>query len=128
MPYSNQLAPLALFLLASSLVLRMGAAECNGKDVCSPFEMPPCGDGNGCRCIPWGLFVGQCIHPTSFALPAVAEKIGAHPNLCTTDGECLEKGSGNHCARFPNPGVSHGWCIDSSVAPNGLGLKMVTDN
>ncbi|VFQ75845.1 unnamed protein product [Cuscuta campestris] len=98
----------------------MGAADCNGHSVCSPFEMPPCGDGNGCRCVPWGLFVGQCIHPTSLGLPEVAKKIEAHPNLCLSNLECFKKGSGSFCARFPNPHVEHGWCIDSAAALSAL--------
>ncbi|CAH9122961.1 unnamed protein product [Cuscuta epithymum] len=126
MAYFKHLAPFSALLVASFLMMTtmfgMGAAECNGHSVCSPFEMPPCGDSNVCRCIPWGLFVGQCIYPNSLE---VAKKIEEHPNLCQSSGECMKKGSGNHCAAFPNPEIQYGWCINnSSDAFNGF-LKMM---
>ncbi|KAK7358882.1 hypothetical protein VNO77_00822 [Canavalia gladiata] len=102
-------APLAVFLFATFLMLSMKKIEaCSGS--CSPFQMPPCGSSD-CRCIPWGLFVGNCINPTS--LVAAAKMIEAHPHLCQSNDECLKKGSGNFCARFPNPYVEYGWCINS---------------
>ncbi|XP_020208801.1 albumin-1 isoform X1 [Cajanus cajan] len=120
-----RLAPLALFLLATSLVFPMKEIEavvCNGA--CSPFEMPPCGSTD-CRCIPWGLFVGSCIYPTG-GVTSVANMINQHPNLCQSNEECLKKGSGDFCARYPNDYMDYGWCFDSnSKALNGF-LKMPT--
>ncbi|KAK7405737.1 hypothetical protein VNO78_07346 [Psophocarpus tetragonolobus] len=107
-----RLAPLALFLLATSLMFSMKkieANECNG--VCSPFEMPPCGSTD-CRCIPWGLFIGQCIYPTG-GVASVAKMIDEHPNLCQSHDECMKKGSGNFCARYPNHYMDYGWCFNS---------------
>ncbi|TKY68513.1 Albumin-1 protein [Spatholobus suberectus] len=118
-----RLATLAVFLLATFLMfpMKQTAADCSGA--CSPFEMPPCGSAD-CRCIPWGLFVGQCINPTG--LVSVAKMIDEHANLCQSHDECMKKGSGNFCARYPNPHIEYGWCINSgSEALQGF-LKMPT--
>ncbi|KAK7358878.1 hypothetical protein VNO77_00818 [Canavalia gladiata] len=84
---------------------------CSGA--CSPLEMPPCGSGE-CRCVPAGLVVGFCTNPTSLA--SAAKMIEAHLHLCQSNDECLKKGSGNFCARFPNPYVEYGWCINSDAS------------
>lgn len=100
------------------------AADCSG--VCSPFEMPPCGSTD-CRCVPWGLFVGQCIDPTGTGLESVAKMIDQHSNLCQSHDECTKKGSGNFCARYPNPHIEYGWCINNSDSEASKGfLKMPT--
>ncbi|BAT89289.1 hypothetical protein LR48_Vigan08g002800 [Vigna angularis] len=106
-----RLAPLALFLLATSTMFPMKkieAVECSGA--CSPFEMPPC-RSTDCRCVPVALVGGFCIYPTG--LSSVAKMIDEHPNLCQSDDECMKKGSGNFCARYPNHYVDYGWCFDS---------------
>ncbi|ESW05734.1 hypothetical protein PHAVU_011G205400 [Phaseolus vulgaris] len=106
-----RVAPLALFLLATSIMFSMKKTEavvCSG--VCSPFEMPPCGSSD-CRCIPYGLFIGACTYPRG--LSSVAKTIDEHPNLCRSHGECMKKGSGNFCARYPNDYVDYGWCFNS---------------
>nr|AGV54160.1 albumin-1C [Phaseolus vulgaris]AGV54295.1 albumin-1C [Phaseolus vulgaris] len=106
-----RVAPLALFLLATSMMFSMKKIEavvCSG--VCSPFEMPPCGSSD-CRCVPYGLFIGSCIHPTG--LSAAAKMIDEHPNLCQSHEECMKKGSGNFCARYPNHYMDYGWCFNS---------------
>ncbi|CAJ1977995.1 unnamed protein product [Sphenostylis stenocarpa] len=107
-----KLAPLALFLLATSSMLSMKNIEavgCSGG--CSPFQMPPCGSTD-CRCIPVGLFVGYCTHPSGVA--SFVKKLDEHPNLCMSDNDCVKKGSGNFCARYPNQYVDYGWCFDSN--------------
>ncbi|KAK7343099.1 hypothetical protein VNO80_26062 [Phaseolus coccineus] len=106
-----RLAPLALFLLATSTMFSMKkieAVDCSG--VCSPFEMAPCGSSD-CRCVPVGLVVGYCIDPNG--LSSAAKMIDEHPNLCQSDEECRKKGSGNFCARYPNHYVDYGWCFNS---------------
>ncbi|BAT89290.1 hypothetical protein LR48_Vigan08g002600 [Vigna angularis] len=106
-----RLAPLTLYLLAASIMFPMKmieAADCSGA--CSPFEMPPCGSTD-CRCIPIALFAGFCINPTGVS--SVAKMINEHPNLCKSDDECMKKGSGNFCARYPNNYMDYGWCFDS---------------
>nr|XP_007133732.1 hypothetical protein PHAVU_011G204500g [Phaseolus vulgaris]ESW05726.1 hypothetical protein PHAVU_011G204500g [Phaseolus vulgaris] len=57
------------------------------------------------------LFVGSCIHPTG--LSAAAKMIDEHPNLCQFHEECMKKGSGNFCARYPNHYMDYGWCFNS---------------
>ncbi|KAK7358094.1 hypothetical protein VNO77_00015 [Canavalia gladiata] len=113
-----------LFLLATYLMFPMKkieATDCSGA--CSPFEMPPCGSSD-CRCIPVGLFVGFCTYPSGLA--SVANMIEKHPNLCQSHDECIKKGSGNFCARYPNHYIDYGWCFDSdSEALKGF-LKMPT--
>ncbi|KAL2326392.1 hypothetical protein Fmac_025450 [Flemingia macrophylla] len=89
-------------------MMKIDAADCSG--VCSPFEMPPCGSRD-CRCIPVGLFIGYCTYPSG--LSSVAKMIDEHPNLCQSHDECMKKGSGNFCARYPNNYIDYGWCFDS---------------
>jgi len=85
------------------------AAYCS--DVCSPFDMPPCGSRD-CVCIPFVPFVGLCLHPIGLS-SSVAKMIDEHPNLCESDEECIKKGTGNFCAPYPNPHIDHGWCFNS---------------
>ncbi|RDX86762.1 hypothetical protein CR513_31866, partial [Mucuna pruriens] len=97
-----RLAPLALFVLATSLMFPMKKIEavtCSGW--CSPFEVPPCRSLE-CR---------TCIYPTG--LGTALKMIDEHPNLCQSHDECTKKGSGNFCARYPSPYVDYGWCFDS---------------
>ncbi|TKY68514.1 Albumin-1 protein [Spatholobus suberectus] len=120
-----KLASLAVFLLATSLMFPMKkveAVDCSG--VCSPFQMPPCGSTD-CRCIPWGLFAGQCINPIG-GVASFAKMIDEHPNLCQSNDECMKKGSGNFCARYPNPHIEYGWCINSYTEALKSFLKMPT--
>ena len=107
-----RLAPLILFFLATSIMFSMKkieAVDCSGA--CSPFEMPPCGSRD-CRCVPIGLFVGFCIYPVHLS-SSVAKVIDEHPNLCQSHEECIKKGSGNFCARYPNHYMDYGWCFNS---------------
>ncbi|ESW05720.1 hypothetical protein PHAVU_011G203900 [Phaseolus vulgaris] len=107
---SVRLAPLVLFVLATSImfsVKNIEAADCSGA--CSVFEKPPC-RSRDCFCIPMGIFVGVCISP--FGLSAAAKMIDEHPNLCKSDEECMKKGSGNFCAPYPNHYMNYGWCFN----------------
>ncbi|XP_014501907.1 albumin-1-like [Vigna radiata var. radiata] len=106
-----RLAPLALFLLATSTMFPMKkieAVDCSG--VCSTFERLPCRSLD-CRCIPIALDFGLCFNRTG--LSSVAKMIDEHPNLCQSDDECMKKGSGNFCARYPNNYIDYGWCFHS---------------
>ncbi|KAL6557191.1 Albumin-1 B [Orobanche minor] len=106
-----KLSPLVFLLLVTlfltPLMKKVQAVDCSG--VCSPFEMPPCGSTD-CRCIPWGLFVGQCIHPTGGVMNKMVDE---HPNLCQSHADCTKKGSGSFCARYPNADIEYGWCFAS---------------
>ena len=85
------------------------AVQCSG--LCSPFEpLPPCGT-HDCRCVPFAQLTGHCVNP--FGLSAAAKMIDEHPNLCQCHNECINKGSGNFCARYPNHYVDYGWCFNS---------------
>lgn len=89
---------------------KVEAVECGG--VCSPFEFPyPCGSQD-CRCIPWGLFIGQCIYPIKSE--HVMKMVEEHPNLCESHAECKMKRSGDFCARYPNSDIQYGWCFVSN--------------
>ncbi|XP_017432430.1 albumin-1 isoform X2 [Vigna angularis] len=57
------------------------------------------------------ILSGLCIN--SNGLSSVAKMIDEHPNLCKSDDECMKKGSGNFCARYPNTDIDYGWCFDS---------------
>jgi hypothetical protein len=83
----------------------------NSGSLCSPFEMPPCGNAKDCRCIPWGLFFGTCTYPSSSEHNM--KMIEEHPNLCQTHAECIKKGSGNFCGRYANADIEYGWCFVS---------------
>ncbi|RDX99948.1 hypothetical protein CR513_16922, partial [Mucuna pruriens] len=84
------------------------AAVCLGY--CSPYENYPCGSTN-CRCLPIARFIGSCAYSSEHA--SVAKMIEEHPNLCQSNDECMKKGSGNFCARYPNSNIDYGWCLDS---------------
>ncbi|KAK7343100.1 hypothetical protein VNO80_26063 [Phaseolus coccineus] len=73
--------------------------------------MSPCGSSN-CRCLAAALFGGFCIYATGLS-SSVAKMIDEHPNLCQSDEECMKKGSGNFCARYPNHYIDYGWCFNS---------------
>ncbi|KAK7358881.1 hypothetical protein VNO77_00821 [Canavalia gladiata] len=105
-------APLAVFVFAMLLMFSMKKIEASCKGVCTPFKDPPCGS-SACRCVPALLFAGICVARDSLA--SAANMIEAHPHLCQSNDECLKKGSGNFCARFPNPDVEYGWCINSDA-------------
>ena len=87
---------------------KIEAVDCSGA--CSPFEVPPCGSRD-CRCIPVALFVGFCTYPSG--LSSLAKTIDEHPNLCQSHDECMKKGSGNFCARYPSDYMDYGWCFNS---------------
>ncbi|XP_014522817.1 albumin-1-like [Vigna radiata var. radiata] len=105
-----RLAPLALFLLATSTLFQMNkieAADCSGG-YCSMFANKSC--GTDCVCFPSGIVFGVCIKAPRPSF--MAKMIDGHPNLCRSDDECMMKGSGNFCARYPN-NIDYGWCFDS---------------
>ncbi|ESW05725.1 hypothetical protein PHAVU_011G204400 [Phaseolus vulgaris] len=111
-----RVAPLALFFLATSILVMFSmknieAVDCSGA--CSPASHePPCGSSD-CRCFPViAPFVGTCYHPTALS-SSVAKMIDEDPNLCESDEECIKKGTGNFCARYPNHYVDYGWCFNS---------------
>ncbi|KAL9298324.1 hypothetical protein ACSQ67_024220 [Phaseolus vulgaris] len=58
--------------------------------------------------VPHDPFTGFCA-----GLSSVAKMIDEHPNLCQSDEECMKKGSGNFCARYPNHYMDYGWCFNS---------------
>ncbi|XP_058740775.1 albumin-1-like [Vicia villosa] len=112
MAYAN-LAPLAVFMLATFLMFSMKnveAVDCSG--VCSPFETTPC-RSTDCRCVPWGLFAGQCIYPTGSEL--IVKMVEEHPYLCQSHSDCVKKGNGNFCANYPNSEIQYGWCFSSNT-------------
>ncbi|XP_020204275.1 albumin-1 isoform X2 [Cajanus cajan] len=99
-----RLAPLALFLLATSLLFRMKKIEAGGNCLDS-FCNLSADCGLGCTCV-----FGACIGD---GLASVAKMVEEHPNLCQSHDECVKKGSGNFCARYLNPRVDYGLCFDS---------------
>ncbi|KAL9298319.1 hypothetical protein ACSQ67_024215 [Phaseolus vulgaris] len=106
-----RIAPLALFLLATSIMFSMKnieAGEC--PKACSPNTRQPCGS-SGCYCMPT-LEGGVCLRGI---LPPVAKMIDEHPNLCKSHDECIKKGSGNFCAPYPNHYMDYGWCFTSDA-------------
>ncbi|KAK7358877.1 hypothetical protein VNO77_00817 [Canavalia gladiata] len=105
-------APLVIFVFAAFLMFSMKKIEASCKGACSPFQSSPCRSSD-CSCVPALLFIGFCINSTGVA--SAAKMIEAHPNLCQSNDECLKKGSGNFCARFPNRDVEYGWCINSDA-------------
>ncbi|KAL8504246.1 hypothetical protein ACS0TY_022829 [Phlomoides rotata] len=112
-----KLVPLAVFLLATSLMFPMKkveAVDCSGA--CSPFEMPPC-RSTSCRCIPIFLVGGFCRYPPSGPTMKMVEE---HPNLCQSHDDCMKKGSGSFCARYPNPDIEYGWCFVSNSEAEGF--------
>ncbi|KAK7358879.1 hypothetical protein VNO77_00819 [Canavalia gladiata] len=104
--------PLAVFMFATLLMFSMKKINASCKGTCSTFQKVPC-RSSACRCVPIALFYGVCI--SQYSLASAAKMIEAHPNLCQSNDECLKKGSGNFCARFPNPDVEYGWCINSDA-------------
>ncbi|XP_068486198.1 albumin-1-like [Phaseolus vulgaris] len=111
-----RVAPLALFLLATSIMFstkNIEAAHCVGA--CSMLDEAPCGSSD-CSCYPTvGPFLGLCkglFGPTQLS-SSVAKMIDEHPNLCQSHEECMKKGSGNFCAPYPKHYMDYGWCVNS---------------
>ncbi|CAL5194250.1 unnamed protein product [Lathyrus oleraceus] len=109
-----KLAPLALLMLATILIFSMKKVEatrCWG--LCSPFQIPPCGSPDDCRCIPWILVAGQCIDPIHGK--SIVKMVEEHPYLCQSHGDCVKKGNGNFCGSYPNSQIQYGWCFSSKT-------------
>ncbi|ESW05729.1 hypothetical protein PHAVU_011G204800 [Phaseolus vulgaris] len=86
------------------------AAHCSG--ICYPaYDDPLCGS-NDCLCKRVNPMFGVCIDPTALS-SSVAKMIDEDPNLCESDEECIKKGTGNFCARYPNQYMDYGWCFNS---------------
>ncbi|RDX87524.1 hypothetical protein CR513_30995, partial [Mucuna pruriens] len=85
-----RLAPLAVFLLATSCIYTLPNVF-DEEDRSSNLFRYPSGLGDA----------------------SVTKMIDAHPNLCQSNDECMKKGNGNFCARYPNPYVDYGWCFNS---------------
>ena len=71
--------------------------------------------GSHCGCLPrppipypFPIDTGLCIGE-----PAFVAMIKEHPKLCQSHDECMKKGSGKFCARYPNNYIDYGWCFDS---------------
>ncbi|CAJ1978004.1 unnamed protein product [Sphenostylis stenocarpa] len=107
-----RLAPLALFFLATSLLSmkHIEAGACFG--FCEVTETEPCGS-KICLCVSFALITGICVPP--FAVESYAKRLDEYPNLCLSHHDCVKKGSGNFCARSPNPNVPFGWCSHSNT-------------
>lgn len=58
-------------------------------------------------------------------LPSMKKMVEENPNLCHSDTECRNKGSGNYCARFPNSDLKYGWCF-ASIAEAEDAFKMAS--
>ncbi|RDX97116.1 hypothetical protein CR513_20165, partial [Mucuna pruriens] len=104
-----RLAPLALFLLATSLMFstkRINAEVCPAGP-CSPLDILPCGSPK-CSCVPHPF-----LHSSEVA--SFAKMVDKHLSLCQSHDECMKKGSGNFCARYSNPRMAYGLCINSEV-------------
>ncbi|XP_058740774.1 albumin-1-like [Vicia villosa] len=104
-----KLVPLVVTFLMFSM--KNVEADCSG--VCSPFQIPPCGYPDDCRCIPWGLFVGQCIYPIHSK--PIVKMVEEHPYLCQSHGDCVKKSNGNFCGSYPNSKIPYGWCFSSKT-------------
>ncbi|CAJ1978352.1 unnamed protein product [Sphenostylis stenocarpa] len=100
-----KLPPLALFLLATSLMF-LKNIEAEGAFCASTFctLSPDC--GIGCRC-----YYGGCYNNRE--LDSAAKTMEENSDLCESHEECKKKGSGDFCARSPNPLIHHGWCFHS---------------
>ncbi|CAK8544079.1 unnamed protein product [Lathyrus sativus] len=107
-----KLAPLAVLILATiCMYAKIEATNCWGG--CSPFQIPPCGYPDDCRCIPWILVAGQCIDPIHSK--SIVKMVEEHPYLCQSHGDCVKKGNGNFCGSYPNSEIQYGWCFSSKT-------------
>jgi hypothetical protein len=82
--------------------------------------------GSNCFCdflYPVTSPVGVCRY--LYSSEDLKKKVQEHPNLCWSHGECIEKGSGNYCARFPN--LKHGLCF-ASVSEAENVIKMASSS
>jgi len=85
------------------------AVDCSGS--CSQFQRPPCGSSD-CSCVIYGPDMGYCVSRSGLS-SSMAKMIDEHPNLCQSHEQCINKGTGNFCAPYPNPHIDHGWCFNS---------------
>ncbi|CAJ1978351.1 unnamed protein product [Sphenostylis stenocarpa] len=99
-----RLAPVALFFLTTSL-FSMKNTEASGAFCASNFcsLSPDC--GIGCYC-----HYGGCYNRE---LASAAKMMEENSDLCESHEECKKRGSGDFCARSPNPLIQHGWCFHS---------------
>ncbi|RDX71350.1 hypothetical protein CR513_49321, partial [Mucuna pruriens] len=96
-----RLAPLAVFLLATSCINVFGEED-RSSDL---FRCLFIVSDSTMRLNP--------IYPKGLGDASLTKMIDANPNLCQSNDECMKKGSGNFCARYPNPYVEYGWCFNS---------------
>jgi hypothetical protein len=80
------------------------------QTICDVSDFYGCGEE--CGCVAVTRLDGKCIHYGLFK-KAVRE----HYNLCESNNDCIEKGSGSICAYYPNPNSQHqhGWCFTSNI-------------
>ncbi|RDX95478.1 hypothetical protein CR513_21992, partial [Mucuna pruriens] len=128
-----RLAPLALFLLATSCIhvyicsnfailflvmftpKKINAENCGS--LCSLFT--------GCsskECVCWPEYLPPTLEPTYVCIHV--KMADQNPSLCQSHDECIKNGSGNFCARHPNPGMDYGMCVNSGARKDFL--KMPT--
>lgn len=88
---------------------KVEAAECSIR--CNMLIEPQCGS-TSCQCIPVSPILGDCVPKSS---GAVMKRVEEHPNLCQSHVDCMKKGSGSFCARYPNPDIEYGWCFSSNL-------------
>ncbi|CAJ1978333.1 unnamed protein product [Sphenostylis stenocarpa] len=103
MTFVRLAALFALFFLATS------AQKQRVVGTCTVGLSKPCGS-TSCICSPVLLLAGIC----SSGVESLEKTIDEHPNLCRSDDDCVQKGSGNYCAPYPYQHVHHGWCFDSN--------------
>ncbi|RDX74561.1 hypothetical protein CR513_45680, partial [Mucuna pruriens] len=135
-----RLAPLALFLLATSCIhvyicsnfvisflvmftpKKINAEGCGS--ICSPSADNPCSSSE-CSCVPHPfLRIFYCADPSEVA--SSAKMVDKHPSLCQSHDECIKKGNGNFCARYPNPGMDYGLCVNSETLKGFLKMPTAT--
>jgi hypothetical protein len=101
------------FQVSSAVMFPMKKVEGCGQTWCDVGDLwSGCNsDGSSCGCLAWGIFGGNC-YGGNHLKNAVRE----HYNLCESDDDCIQKGSGSICAYYPNSTVlQHGWCFTSNV-------------
>ncbi|RDY06445.1 hypothetical protein CR513_09573, partial [Mucuna pruriens] len=102
-----RLAPLTVFFLATSCINVPNKAD-------------------KCRSLFGSVFTVRFLTMRLDQIEAAsfAKMVNKHPSLCQSHDECMKKGSGNFCARYPNSRMEYGWCVNSE-ALKGF-LKMPT--
>nr|AFK39147.1 unknown [Medicago truncatula] len=99
---------LAAVFLATIFICPMKKVEACAATRCTVVETTVC--GSGCGCLAWGIFGGNCVPRSS-----LTKMVEEHPNLCQSHIDCIKKGNGSFCARYPNFDIEHGWCFTSNV-------------